>query len=165
MTIQLTVKPVLMLLMEMMTNSKAVTFFLPVNPVPASRPRVSKWGVFYGKCYTAWRKQAAQSLTLFEHDDTFTCPVSVTLVHALRKAKASKRTYPRGDVDNYDKAVLDAITSHTSVWEDDDQVIQLHSSKVYISDSETAGCYIRIEPLDTLPLITKLRKLFASLWR
>lgn len=162
--IQLKAMPGLMTTMTT-TNSKAVTFFLPVPPVPASRPRVSKWGVFYGKCYTAWRKQAAQALTLFEHKESFTGPLKVTLVHAMNKAKSSKRTYPRGDVDNYDKAVLDAITSHTSVWEDDDQVVQLHSSKVYVTEGESAGCYVRIEPTELPSLTTKLRKLFKSLWR
>lgn len=149
----------------MTTTSSPVAFFLPVNPVPASRPRVGKWGTFYGKCYTAWRKQAATELTLFEHDDKFTGPVSVTLVHLVKPAKSTKRTYPRGDTDNYDKAVLDAITSHTSLWDDDDQVVELHSMKMYAGTKQTPGCYIRIAPVTLPNLLQRIKKIFTSLWR
>lgn len=129
----------------MTTSNHVVTFFLSVNPVPASRPRVSKWGVYYGKHYTAWRKEAAQALALHESEHHFTEPLKVTLVHSVRKARTSKRLYPRGDVDNYDKATLDAITSHTDLWDDDDQVVELHSSKTFAKHEEDVGCYIRIE--------------------
>lgn len=152
----------------MKSSNQVVTFFLPVNPIPASRPRVSKWGVFYGKCYTAWRKEAAKALQLHVSPHRFTEPLRVTLVHSVRKPKSSKRDYPRGDVDNYDKAVLDAITSHTDLWNDDDQIVHLRSSKVFTTKEEHVGCYIRIE-VSNLTLPDKIRnyisKLFDTLWQ
>ena len=105
-------------------------------------------------------------LSFFETQETFTGPVRVTLVHVARKPATSKRLFPRGDVDNYDKAVLDAITSHTNVWNDDDQVIELHSSKAFANNGEPEGCYIRVDAidLDGDSVMTYIRKTFSQLW-
>lgn len=47
------------------------------------------------------------------------------------------------DLDNLEKAVLDAITQCGLVWHDDAQVVQLRSSKVGVR-SNRAGCRIRV---------------------
>jgi len=149
----------------MTTSSNHVAFFLPVNPIPASRPRVSKWGTYYGKRYSTWRKDAARALAKLTGPDTYECPLRVTLVHVVKSPKVTKRQYPVGDVDNYDKAVMDAITSHTTLWNDDDQVIALHSSKLFAAPDDTPGCYIQIEPLQTKTLKDKVKKFFNHIWQ
>ena len=40
-----------------------LTIRLELNPVPASRPRVSKWGTYYGKRHQAFRSEALDLLS------------------------------------------------------------------------------------------------------
>lgn len=120
-------------------------FFLPVNPVPASRPRVSKWGTYYGKTYNAWRKDAAKALKEYrEFCDKTEGRLYVVVECVVLKPKTSKREYPRGDVDNYAKAPLDAITSHTDIWNDDDQIVALLVTKQFTTEPKEAGNWITI---------------------
>jgi Holliday junction resolvase RusA-like endonuclease len=131
----------------MTTNSKVVqafhsvfkgeasaSLFLPVNPVPASRPRVTRWGVYYGKKYTQWRKDVEKYLSTIIHEQNLTGPLCVLVENFVLKPKTSKKTHPRGDVDNYAKAPLDAVTSHTEIWGDDDQIVCLLITKQFTED-------------------------------
>jgi len=158
-------KPRTKMMETMTTSSNPVAFFIPISPIPASRPRVSRWGTYYGKRYTAWRKKAASELALFEHPTTLTGPLKVTLMHVVEKPKTSKLMYPRGDVDNYDKAAMDAVTNHTSVWKDDDQVVKLTSMKLFASEDAEPGSYIRIEPIEYPSFLQKAKDLLKSPWR
>lgn len=110
------------------------------NPVPASRPRVSKWGVYYGKRYTAWRKEAEKQLK--EVKDITDEPLIVVVEHYVKKPKTTKRLYPQGDVDNYLKPPLDAITTHSKHWEDDDQVVAAFTFKTYTEEEPKTVVYI-----------------------
>lgn len=77
-------------------------------------------------------------------DVPLSCPLSVTLEFIILKPKTSKRDYPRGDVDNYEKAALDHITKNMSVWEDDDQVVRLSSHKRFAVTLETPGVMVTV---------------------
>lgn len=112
----------------------SASLFLPINPVPASRPRVTRWGVYYGKKYTQWRKDVESYLELLTHEENYTGALHVLVENFVLKPKTSKKTHPRGDVDNYAKAPLDAITSHTEVWGDDDQIVSLLVTKQFTED-------------------------------
>ena len=104
------------------------TITLPFNPVPASRPRVTRWGVFYGKTYMAWRKLAEAHLVKGNLD--LTCPLLVVVESVRQNPKTkSKKTHPRGDVDNYAKAPLDSIGKADGYWYDDDQIVYLLTCK------------------------------------
>ena len=46
----------------MVAAEKHMQLIIPLNPVPASRPRVGRWGVHYAKTYATWMKQAALHL-------------------------------------------------------------------------------------------------------
>lgn len=116
------------------------TVFLPVAPVPASRPRVSKWGTYYGKNYEKFRREVRDILA-----ETTGSPIEGPL-HAVveiivEPPKTTKRDYPKGDVDNYAKGPLDSITSHGGYWSDDDQAVSLFVIKRFAVD-EQAGIYI-----------------------
>lgn len=106
---------------------------IPLNPVPASRPRVTRWGVHYTKTYAKWKKQAG--LYLPQGYPTFPGQkVCVLAEHWVQRPKTTKLESPRGDVDNYLKATLDAITSCGAVWTDDDQVVLVLSTKEYATE-------------------------------
>lgn len=108
---------------------------IALNPVPASRPRVTKWGVHYQKTYATWKKQALHHLPhggpIFGDKH-----VAVLVEHIIKKPKTTKRTNPRGDTDNYLKASLDACTKCKGVWTDDDIVVLTIASKRFTEGDE-----------------------------
>ena len=104
---------------------------LPVVPVPASRPRVTRVGrVYYGKNYTRFRNECNALLEESEFPPEFplTGPLDVSVRFIVAKPKTTKRSYPRGDVDNYFKT-LDVLNQ--VVWQDDDQIIVGVMEKIY----------------------------------
>lgn len=119
------------------------SFFIPVNPVPASRPKVSKWGTYYGKNYTRWRKEVEQFLNDYLNDHpTHDRELFVIVENFVEPAKTTKRSFPRGDVDNFAKGPLDSITKHTEIWEDDDLIVTLLVTKQFKEDR--AGTQVTI---------------------
>lgn len=98
---------------------------LDIQPVPASRPRVSKWGTYYGKRHKAFRSAGTACLTAMREQGYLPDPLldgrlTVVLVLEVKKPKTTKLELPNGDVDNYAKIILDLLTGF--VWEDDRQV-------------------------------------------
>lgn len=110
---------------------KRMQLTIPLSPVPASRPRVSRHaGVYYLKTYATWMKQAA--LHLPKGDPAFPAGLVAVLVeHFVKRPKTTKLLAPRGDTDNYVKASLDAVTKCGAVWFDDDQVSVLVANKQF----------------------------------
>ena len=107
---------------------------------------MGRWGVHYLKTYREWRKLAA--LHMPEGDSPqFTGPVAVLTEFIVRKAKTTKRTYPRGDNDNYEKAAWDAITKCVCVWKDDDQILINLSTKRYVTPEEEPHTVVHITAL------------------
>lgn len=107
-------------------------FVFDLAPVPASRPRVGKFGTYYAKGYADWMKDAAK----FVPAEKLQGELAVFL-EVLCKSPA-KRTSdaPMGDVDNYAKGPLDVITK-SGLWDDDRQVVKLCVEKRYVNAGET----------------------------
>jgi Holliday junction resolvase RusA-like endonuclease len=103
------------------------------NPVPASRPRVTRWGTYYAKTYSDWKKKFEAELKEFK--ETITVPCFVIVEAVAEKAKTSKLFFPRADVDNYCKSPLDVLTKK-KCWEDDSQIIELFTSKRFAEKGE-----------------------------
>jgi Holliday junction resolvase RusA-like endonuclease len=107
---------------------------------------VTRWGVYYGKKYTQWRKDAEKYL--LDNPPTvtqqFTQAVELQLNHVVVKPRTSKLEYPRPDIDNYDKAAMDAITSYTDIWTDDCLVRKKLSHKQFAKTDTPQGTYITI---------------------
>ena len=112
--------------MKITSISKIV---VPVEPVPASRPRVSKWGTYYGKRYTKFRKDAKIALEAMDLDEPLSGQLSVHLEFYCKRPKTTKRDTPRGDVDNYMKGILDSANG--ILWLDDEQIVKCSGKKVY----------------------------------
>jgi Holliday junction resolvase RusA-like endonuclease len=108
-----------------------VSFML--NPVPASRPRVTRWGTYYSKTYTNWRKEAMGLIK--EAKTTIDNCVTVLVEQIVEKPKTSKKKFPRGDVDNYAKAPTDILTTK-KFWTDDDLITGLWTSKRFAEEGE-----------------------------
>lgn len=137
-------------------SSEPLSFFIPVNPVPASRPRVTKWGTYYAKTYKNWMAEALK-VTIEEPpapqlSELLLGPLRVHLSFLVKKPITTKRDFPRGDLDNYEKAVLDHITKHCNVWVDDDQVVQLSSRKRFATSNEKPGILVMVWSLNVNPV-------------
>ena len=128
----------------MSKTKKTFKLTLPVAPVPASRPRVGKWGTFYSKNYAKWKKDAdvclkeitAKNLELTIRPLQIEGAIAVTIEQICKRPKKLTREYPRGDLDNHAKGPLDAITQSDIGWHDDDQVTKLIVSKRYAEPDE-----------------------------
>ena len=81
---------------------------IPIRPVPASRPRVPRYGKpYFPKTYKLWRENA--SIAIPDSSMRVAAPVSVTVLFAIPRAKTSKLIVPVGDGDNYEKALYDLL--------------------------------------------------------
>ena len=100
-----------------------------MEPVPASRPRVSKRGTYYGKRYTKFRRAAKHALAQLDLDEPLQTAISVHLAFYCKKPKTTKRDTPVGDIDNYMKAILDSCNG--LLWGDDDQIVKCSGRKEF----------------------------------
>lgn len=123
-------------------SAGVLTAWLGLQPVPASRPRVSRWGTYYSKTYATWRKAAEEIMQDFDSGERLTGPLVVITESLVRPAKSTKLSYPRGDVDNFIKGPLDVMTKSTDAWDDDNQVVASLSVKRFIEDDEEEGTRI-----------------------
>jgi Holliday junction resolvase RusA-like endonuclease len=71
------------------------------------------------------------------------CAIALDLV--LPPYKTVKTPWPKGDIDNYEKAVWDIITKKKHIWKDDIQVCLSITGKRFTEDGEDphAAVYIR----------------------
>jgi Holliday junction resolvase RusA-like endonuclease len=104
------------------------------NPVPASRPRVTKWGTYYSKTYKDWMRWAEANIPE-GGDPPLPGHYDVVLEFIVAKPRTSKLTRPVGDVDNYAKAILDVLTKK-GYWPDDADVVCLQASKRFAHEDE-----------------------------
>jgi Holliday junction resolvase RusA-like endonuclease len=85
---------------------------------------VSRWGVYYPASYKNFRKVLKQALEdqLDERGCARVCwPCDVGIVITCPKPKTTKLPFPKGDVDNFAKGVLD---SANKVLIDDDWMVR-----------------------------------------
>ena len=109
-----------------------------INPVPASRPRVSRWSTYYPKKYTKFKKDM-EALTSEMETTPSEKLVSVELEFGImipkswskKKREELNNTYcsNNSDIDNYIKAILDSLNG--VVYVDDKQVVELFAKKIY----------------------------------
>lgn len=122
------------------------------QPVPASRPRVSKFGTYYSKTYQQWLKTSWISVETFDVIPTDR-PVVVLIESIFKKARTSTLTHPLPDVDNLAKGPMDQLTKlhaqhpERGAWLDDKQVVLLISSKRFAKPDEPEGILLQYAEL------------------
>lgn len=134
-----------------------VFFHVPGKPVPMPRPRVTRFGTYHSKAATsakaevvfAW--QAAGGVQL--DDAPVNLKVAVVVprpkTHLLASGDLSAvgrraPVFPKGDVDNYLKLVMDALNGR--LWADDVQIVDSVVSKAWERPTMAPGVYVAARP-------------------
>lgn len=107
-----------------------------INPVAASRPRVGKWGAYYTGTYKEFREKASEIVwdTIGTSWQALEGELSVTMELYVKQPKSTEREWPKADIDNFAKAVLD--TMNGKIWKDDSQITSLYVSKQWANKGE-----------------------------
>lgn len=129
-----------------------LALWLPGDPVPAPRPRVTRWGTYFPRSYAEWLERARSAAREGWRGPLVAAPEPVYVFLKVwcarpkshygtgRNSGTVKPKYlekfpvPLGDVDNYAKGPLDALTGVT--YEDDTQVCGLLVKKRWLTDPE-----------------------------
>lgn len=117
-------------------------FVINLVPVPASRPRVGKFGTYYSKRYDDWKNSATKFVPTGTEPTVE--PVAVTLEVVCKRPAKPTKAFPQGDVDNLAKGPLDVITQAGTVWVDDTQVTQLTVRKRYAYPGEEPHTRVQV---------------------
>ena len=113
-----------------------------IIPVPASRPRVTRWSTYYGKKYTNFKEEML-SLT---SDIVFTplegnifaqlqfnVPIPKSWTKKKKAAKNGAYCDNHADIDNYCKAILDSLNG--VYYEDDKQIVMLQATMLWATEA------------------------------
>lgn len=111
-------------------------FTFDINPVPASRPRVGKWGTYYTGPYKVFKEDAIEIVqeALGYEFAPLEGPLLTCATFTVKRPKTTKLDYPRPDIDNYIKAVLDVLNGRLYV--DDTQVVSIQADKEWAPAGE-----------------------------
>lgn len=120
-----------------------ISLNIPIEPVAASRPRVTRTGHAYDtKKYSKFKHDVKYWLNfnykeeLIEHkpimiDYTFYRPIQSSISKKEHDIRKNNVVLPivKPDLDNYIKAMQDCLTGH--VISDDNMVVDIHARKFY----------------------------------
>jgi len=112
------------------------TFY--INPVPASRPRVTRWSTFFPKRYAAFKEEMKELLkdTVYKPEEgnlyvklDFYVAMPKSWSKKKREHKAGKFCDNNSDIDNYIKAILDSLEG--IYYNNDNQIVMIRARKYY----------------------------------
>ena len=113
-----------------------------IEPVPASRPRVTRWRVYYLKTYEQFRTDMGKLLlqvkrTLYDKPLRLDVSFFIRIPKSFSKKKRDEMdgTYcvSNIDLDNLEKAVYDSMNGH--VYKDDKQIVEHTTRKRWVKDN------------------------------
>ncbi len=117
---------------------RSITLTFTGEPIPAARPRFGQGGTYMPKSYTAYKEALAW---LFKAKMKTRKPMRGAIIIVLDFYRKNHR---RVDLDNLEKTVLDA--GNGVVWEDDAQIIDMHSRKFLGCDEPRVE--VRLEEIE-----------------
>lgn len=122
-----------------------IQFQIPLDPVPASRPRVTRQGFsYYEQPYRGFKDELKDWLTeAWEGQPVIDYEVVVTVVCWVPPPQKTKLPSPRPDVDNYLKAVLDGMNK--VVFKDDSLVKKAIVEKHWAQPGEPGRIHVYVE--------------------
>lgn len=124
-------------------------------PAPQPRPRAVNAGrharVYDPGTARVWRSRVAHLARVILASETarkpYEGPIRLAVEFRLPRPRAAKgRAFPavRPDLDNYLKALMDALTD-AGVWKDDGQVVSVLATKTYAQERNLAGAKVSVE--------------------
>lgn len=124
--------------------------------MPCPRPRIATRGKFahayYPKTYKDWIEAFAKAMKGLKFTK-FETPVSLTARFLVTRPKTTKLLTPKGDLDNYAKALFDCLTK-ADVWTDDALIASALLTKQFAPPSTPGHIELHIAA-DPLPIKTK----------
>nr|DAR29699.1 MAG TPA: Endodeoxyribonuclease RusA [Caudoviricetes sp.] len=145
-------------------------FFVYGMPKPQPRPRAcmrgKHAGIYDAGTANGWKYLIARTARDNAPEKPFDCAVGLSLVFVLPRPKnhylPATKSRPqetlrqnapilnttKPDIDNYVKAVMDALTDSQVIWRDDAQVVMISASKIYEDAKTKCGVEISIEDLE-----------------
>ena len=108
-----------------------------INPIAASRPRISQFGAYFSGPYKKFRLEANDVVlnTIGNSHNIFNEGVLTVVIELfVTKPKTTILDFPRPDVDNYAKAILDVC--NVKIWDDDQRITNLVVSKSWANLDE-----------------------------
>ena len=125
------------------------SFRIPINPVPASRPRVSKWSTYYKEPYNTFLKTIPDIVKEVWRKEPLTSWLIVRVFVFPKRPKKPTNPYPAPDYDNYAKAVCDGMEG--VVYENDKYIVDGRCVKAYAQPGEDGYVLVEIEEIDGRP--------------
>ena len=123
-----------------------------ITPVPAARPRVTRWSTFYPKKYTQFKEDMEMAVNdiqfvpfegnIYAQIDFF---IQIPKSWSKKKKLAKQGTYcdNNADIDNYCKSILDALNG--VYYEDDRQVVMLRARMFWSNNPEIECEFLEIQ--------------------
>ena len=129
---------------------KPIRVELPLAPRPWARARTGRGVFFKDPDSRKYQKDLVAALRASGQFPAWptTSPLKLSLCFKLAPPKKKTREYPTGrpDLDNYIKAVMDALNGW--VWKDDSQIVHVEACKLYDWTERRARIYLDIEPVE-----------------
>jgi Holliday junction resolvase RusA-like endonuclease len=121
--------------------------YVPIPPVPASRPRVARFGTYYSKRHQSYVRSFTAFLKYYEPAWEYLPRdrrLAVGLEFACKRPKKISVNSPPFDIDNLIKLPLDCLTSAEMFWHDDVQVEICIGIKRYAKKGEEPHTVVRV---------------------
>ncbi len=132
-----------------------IFFTYNIEPVAWQRVQRNRFGSTFVPAKTKNFKSTVQKMTEiqikenYSHHDFFRYhkkdAMSIEISFVFTRPKKPVNPYPRQDIDNCAKGVLDALNG--VVFEDDKQVMELNLTKRYTVDGESAHIAVSAKPV------------------
>ncbi len=123
---------------------------IPLNPVPASRPRVTRWGVYYGKKHTQYNKDCKMLLKQCQKPKTTAQTVLLKFYIEIPKSKSkafknennNEPHLQKPDIDNLAKLIIDILVDK-NYFSDDNIIVKLVLEKFWTLENPRTEVIIK----------------------